>query len=209
MKKIYIILFACMAFLGTKATTFTVNIVGFTFSPATLTISVGDMVVFNGPSATHPTAQVDLSTWTANGTTPMGSGWGVKTANFTFTATTAGSIYYVCQNHVGSGMKGMITVSAVGINEASNLLLNSISLFPNPATSNINVSFALTSSSNVSIKLFNSIGQEVKVLAPLNNLAEGNYNYNYELPATLATGNYFVEVSSNNKIVTRKLIVSK
>ncbi len=211
MKKIYLILFVCIAFLGTKATTYTVAVSGFAFSPATLNINIGDMVVFTGLNGGgHPTAQVSSATWVADGTTTLTAGWGVKTADFTYTATTVGTVYYVCQFHVGTfSMKGTINVGAVGINETSNLLQNTISLFPNPAQNNINVSFALSNASNVSIKLFNAIGQEVKVLTPNTNLPEGNYNYNYDLPATLATGNYFLEVSSNNKLVTKKLIINK
>ncbi len=209
MKKIYLILFACSAFFGTKATTYTVTASNFMYTPSTLTISVGDVVQFVGMAGGHPTAQVDATNWAANNATPLGGGWGVMSANFTYTATTAGTIYYICQFHASSGMKGKITVAGVGVNETSSLVLNNFSLFPNPAQNNVSVSFALIGTSNVSVKLFNAIGQEVKTLTPTTNLPEGNYNYSYEIPAVLATGNYFVEVRSNDRMVTKKLIINK
>ncbi len=208
MKKIYLILFACVAFLGTQATTYTVAASGTSFSPNTLSILVGDMVVFTGQAGGHPTAQVDATTWAANGTTPMGSGWGVKSANFTFTATTAGTIYYVCQNHVSLGMKGTITVNAVGINESTNNLL-SFNLFPNPAQNDVKIGFSLNEATDVSVKMFNVLGQEVSVLTPSSSFAQGNYNLSYNLPATLSNGTYFVVVSANDKNLTKKLIINK
>lgn len=207
MKKIYLALFACVAFLGVKATTYTVSVVGTSYSPNTLTISIGDMVTFTNMSSSHPTAQVDGTTWAANGTNTLSSGWGVKTSNFTYTATTTGTVYYVCQVHVGLGMKGQIVVSSVGINEAMNILQN-ISLFPNPAQENVKLSFSLKNASEVSVKLFNLLGQEVSQLATPASLPQGNYNYSFELPA-LQNGTYFVEIVADNKRSLKKLVINK
>lgn len=208
MKKIYLVLFICIAFLGAKSATFTVNISGFTYSPSTLTVAVGDVVIFQ--PAGHPTAQVTQTTWNANGTATMTGGWGSSTSNFTVNAVSVGTIYYVCTAHVGLGMKGTITVvSGVGVNETANNFLNNYNLFPNPATTNVQVSFGLTETSTVSIKLFNVAGQEVKVFVSDLNLAADNYEYNFELPQSIASGNYFIEVSSGNRKSTKKLLVSK
>jgi plastocyanin len=211
MKKIYLILFICIAFLGTKATTFTVNISGFTYSPASLTVTIGDQVVIMA-SSFHPANQVSAATWTAGvSTATMAGGWGSQANTFTFTATTVGTIYYMCQNHGTGGMKGTITVTStgIGINETAANFLNNYNLFPNPATSNVKVSFGLNETSTVNIKLFNVAGQEVKAFVSDLNLASGNYEYNFELPQSIASGNYFIEVSSGNRKSTKKLLVTK
>lgn len=208
MKKIYLILFICIAFLGTKAATFTINIVGNTYSPNALSIAVGDVVIIQA-SGVHPANQVSASTWSANGTSTLSGGWGSQTATFTFTATSVGTVYYVCQAHVGLGMKGTITVNATSINETAANFLNSFNLFPNPATSNVKVSFGLNEASTVNIKLFNVAGQEVKTFVSDLNLATGNYEYNFELPQSIASGNYFIEVSSGDRRSIKKLLVSK
>lgn len=208
MKKIYLILFTCIAFFGTKATTFSVNIVGNSYSPALTTCAVGDLVIIQA-AGSHPTAQVDQSTWNANGSTPMPGGWGSNTTTFTFTAVSTGTIYFVCQNHVGLGMKGMIVVNATSIAETAANFLNNYNLFPNPATSNVKVSFGLNETSTVNIKLFNVAGQEVKTFVSDLNLNSGNYEYNFELPQSIGSGNYFIEVSSGNRKTTKKLLVTK
>jgi plastocyanin len=209
MKKIYLFLFACIAFFGTKATTYTISIgPGFAYTPSTLNCVVGDMVVIQA-SGSHPTAQVDQPTWAANGATPMSGGWGSKTTTFTFTATTPGVIYYVCQNHVSGGMKGSINVSASGINETANNFLKEYNVFPNPATTNVKVGFGLDEASTVNIKMLGVNGQEVKVFISDLNLPQGKYEYSFELPQGIAAGNYFIEVSSGSRKSTKKVLVTK
>ena len=40
-------------------------------------------------------------------------------------------------------------------------------------------------------------------------LGIGNYEYNFELPQSISDGNYFIEISSGNLKMTKKLLVSK
>jgi plastocyanin len=210
MKKIYLILFACIAFLGTKAATFTITISGFAYSPSTLTCTVGDQVIIQA-SGSHPTAQVDQPTWAADGTTPMAGGWGSQTTTFTFSPSSIGTVYYVCQFHVGLGMKGTITVngSGIGINETANNFLKEYNVFPNPATTNIKVGFGLEENSTVNIKLLSLTGQEVKTFVSDMNLPQGKHEYSFELPLGIATGNYFIEISSGTRKTTKKVLVTK
>ena len=207
MKKIYLILFICVAFLGAKATSYTVAITPFpySFSPSVTTCAIGDVITIQAASI-HPINQVDGSTWMANGTTTMTGGWGSKTTTFTISAVSTGTIYFICQIHL---FKGMIIVNSVGINETAAAFLNNYNLFPNPAKSNVNVSFGLTEASTLNIKLFNVAGQEIKTFVSDLNLAMGNYEYNFELPQSISDGNYFIEISSGNLKTTKKLLVSK
>ncbi|HWY12218.1 MAG TPA: T9SS type A sorting domain-containing protein [Bacteroidia bacterium] len=207
MKKIYLLIFICIAFLGSKAATFTVSITGFpyAYSPSVTTCAIGDQVIIQAQSI-HPTAQVDQSTWMASGTTTMTGGWGSKTTTFTFTAVSTGTVYFLCQVHL---FKGMIVVNATGINETAAAFLNNYNLFPNPAASDVKVSFGLNEVSTLNIRLFNIAGQEIKTFVSNLNLPMGNYEYNFELPQSIASGNYFIEISSGNRKTTKKLLVSK
>lgn len=208
-KKIYLVLFICIAFLGTKAVTYTVNIAGFAFTPSVTSCAVGDQVIIQA-GGIHPVVQVDQNTWGLNGNTALSGGWGVANSTFTYNAVATGTIYFVCQNHVSTNnMKGMIIINPTGVAETAANFLNNYNLFPNPATSNVKVSFGLNETSTVNIKLFNVAGQEVKVFVSDLNLASGNYEYNFELPQSITSGNYFIEVSSGNRKSIKKLLVSK
>ena len=106
MKKYLSLLFS-VYFLSLNAqTSHTVIAVGNTFSPDTLTITIGDTISFNIGS-THNAVEVSNSTWIANGTTSNG-GFNIPFGGGTFISTTAQTHYYVCQPHVTMGMKGVI-----------------------------------------------------------------------------------------------------
>jgi plastocyanin len=94
---------------ATQATTYTVINSGFTFSPASLTISVGDTVVFS-LAGSHNTVEVSQATWNANGNTPLSGGFSTPFGGGTVIFSTAGSHYYVCSPHASGGMKGVINV---------------------------------------------------------------------------------------------------
>jgi len=90
------------------------------YSPDNLTVLVGDSVSFvNSPY--HPTTHVSQETWNANGSTPIDDAlFESVIADYSFVVTTPGSIYYVCDLHVGMGMKGVIYVEdANGVDDIS------------------------------------------------------------------------------------------
>ncbi len=112
MMKSVIVLSLVMVFASSGlCTTHTIVSSGFTFSPDTLTVNIGDTVQFSIASI-HDAVEVSQTTWNADDTTsnggfrvPFGGGFAVLTA--------PGIHYYVCQAHVTSmGMKGTITVNA-------------------------------------------------------------------------------------------------
>lgn len=97
-----------------------VTIQDFTFSPASLTITVGTTVRWtnNGPS-THTTTS-DAGVWSSGSLSPPGtggggySGGGSAGGTFDFTFTQPGSYPYHCSLHPPSmypGFTGMVTVN--------------------------------------------------------------------------------------------------
>jgi plastocyanin len=93
--------------VGTAVATVTVAMQGFAFSPATVTVKVGDVVGWtNGDAATHTATLDDGSCDTGR---VAGSSAGQQT--FVFGADTAGrSFLYHCAIH--GSMKGTITVTS-------------------------------------------------------------------------------------------------
>jgi plastocyanin len=87
-----------------------ITTVGFTFSPDTMTVNLGEVINFTLGS-THNAVEVDEATFLADGNTSNGGfnfGFGAVAS---FTPLNAQTYYYVCQPHVNAGMKGVIIVN--------------------------------------------------------------------------------------------------
>ena len=184
-----------VAFQTAFSANINITISGFAYSPNATSAVVGDVVTI-AASVTHPLVQLDQATWLANGNTPMGGGWGVKTASYTFTVTTVGIIYYGCQNHIATmQMKGVVQVAAAGITQATAAAYN-ISLYPNPiANGEFTVKAEGYNSNNDKIMIYDTEGK----LAETHNLTGTLTPVKTKLPA----GVYFYDVMINAKQVYR------
>lgn len=101
-----------------QATTHTVTTPGLNFSPASLTISLGDTINF-AIGTSHNVVEVDLTTWSSNGNTPLPGGFSLPFGGGLLILQSVGSYYYVCSPHASLGMKGMITVENTSITTGS------------------------------------------------------------------------------------------
>ncbi len=79
--------------------------------------------------------------------------------------------------------------------------------YPNPFNPSTKISFALPSSSNVSLKVFNTIGQEVSELVN-ENLEQGNYSVDFNA-SKLSSGVYFYKLSTSNFVQIKKMLLMK
>jgi len=79
--------------------------------------------------------------------------------------------------------------------------------YPNPFNPSTKISFTLPSSSNVSLKVFNTIGQEVSELVN-ENLQPGKYSTDFNA-SKLSSGIYFYTLMTNNFNTTKKMILIK
>jgi plastocyanin len=134
-KTLLFILLASYGFAG-FSTTFTITNSGTTFTPATTTITVGDVVNFSLGS-NHNAIEVSQATWDANGNTPLSGGFSTPFGGGTVTADklTVGIHYFVCKPHAALGMKGTITVlETTGL--AENKAKDDVLIFPNPSNGN-------------------------------------------------------------------------
>ena len=107
--------------------------VGFTFSPASLTIAAGENVTFV-LEGIHNVVEVSQATWNANGNTALPGGFTLPFGGGELLPSQlpVGTHYYVCGPHASMGMKGVIIVGTpTGIEDISGQM--DISVFPNPA----------------------------------------------------------------------------
>ena len=79
--------------------------------------------------------------------------------------------------------------------------------YPNPFNPSTKISFTLPSSSNVSLKVFNTLGQEVSELVN-ENLQPGKYSVDFNV-SKLSNGIYFYKLASDNFVQVKKMILIK
>ncbi|NDP20162.1 MAG: T9SS type A sorting domain-containing protein [Paludibacter sp.] len=132
----------------------------FTFTPASVTINLGDEVNFT-LSSNHNAVEVSQTVWQDGGTTSNGGfsmpfGGGIVSAS----KLTLGRHYYVCTPHASFGMKGIIdVVSPTGIEELK--LSNHILLAPNPARNYFSITLNDNTLLNSEFTLYNMLGKQL------------------------------------------------
>jgi len=169
------------------------------------------------PSIYHGPANWDLffssdggSTWTAIvldlPETQLNHDWIVP--NIT---TDSGRVQVVQDNATGqdySAASGNFTINAAtGINEDMNHTVNFIlfSAYPNPFNPATTIEFTLPQASEVTLKIFNILGEEVATLLSASLLA-GSHSAKWDA-SKFPSGVYFYRLEAQDYIETRKIIL--
>ena len=99
--------------------------------------------------------------------------------------------------------------SITNIEESDNEILSySLSQnFPNPFNPITTINYTIPKTSNVSIKLFNILGEEIATLVNETKNA-GNYSILFNAIG-LSSGIYFYQIKTNDFIATRKFTLTK
>jgi plastocyanin len=183
-------------------TTHIVTTPGFVFSPATITIQLGDSVRFN-IGGIHRVEEVSQATWNANNSTPLPGFNAPFGGGLILPAQlTVGAHWYVCTPHASSGMKGMIIVentTSIG-NQPTATAFN---LFPNPSNGIFQLEMEqATDASNFQMDVINSEGRKVYAVRNL----EQRSLHEIDL-TTFSKGIYFVRVYDGSGIFSRKVLI--
>lgn len=109
MKKMYFLFSLLVLFcsLNAHAVTRNVSVSDFVFTPATMTVNIGDVVQWNWVSGGHTTTSMAIPAGAAAWNSPITS----NSTTFSYTVTTAGTYNYVCTPHAPS-MAGSFTAVA-------------------------------------------------------------------------------------------------
>ncbi|UAB82392.1 T9SS type A sorting domain-containing protein [Marixanthomonas sp. SCSIO 43207] len=159
-----------------------------------LTIDQGDTVVWTwGDSAPHTVEnETGNSVETFNSGVISGMG---ETYSYTFTEV--GDNAYFCGVHGAATMSGVITVrEALDIKENS---LNSISIYPNPVKTSINLIIPENVDSGY-IKIYDILGKQV-----FSKKFKSNTNVSINI-ANWSSGSYFLKVVSGENSLTEKFV---
>ncbi len=204
-KTIALFTFFAALTLNVNATKHTITTSGLVYSPASLTVRMGDTVTISANNA-HPLLQVSKATFNSNGGAALAGGFGPTTKNYTFTVTAADTIYYICTAHIDYAMKGKIIVAPASGIDASVTPAMDIALYPNPVTTTGTVRLTSDGKNPLSVQIYSINGQLLKDLTP--GLTQQNGEYYVQFDATsLASGNHFVLATDGRKKVVRRFEV--
>ena len=152
-------------------------------------------------------ANANVSSWNIRYST-VGGTWNTATSNtnsYTITGLTGLTDYEIqvqanCGNGNLSEWSGSITAQTtnVGIEEH---LLNSISLYPNPANDVVNVECTMNNVQLEGIEVIDVYGKVVRTVVGANNYSPIRINV-----SGLANGMYFVRVTTDEGVVTKTFI---
>ncbi len=93
--------------------------------------------------------------------------------------------------------------STVGVGNVSNNI-SGVNIYPNPATSEVNIKFTLNNASNTNVTIKNTVGQVIAT-QNMGNVANGMATFS---TANLSAGVYFCTVESNGQHVTSRFVVA-
>lgn len=84
-------------------------------------------------------------------------------------------------------------------------LIHSISVYPNPATTQLNIDFSSANATQISMKLYSSSGKLAQAFYS-GGAGAGNNTYRFSLDTNLRSGLYFVEIKDHSRRYISKLM---
>ncbi len=177
----------------------------FAFDPENITIAVGDTVEWvwvNGMHTTTSDAQSGPDVWDAL--------LDASNTSFSIVITTVGEHPYHCTPHITLGMVGTITATnpnAVNSDENNPNKFQLSQNYPNPFNPSTKIKFTIPEESQVSVKIFNALGQEVSTI--LNNVVtSGTHSVDFNA-SELTSGIYFYKITAGKLTATKKMLLLK
>lgn len=170
------------------------------FTPSSLTITVGDEVIWtntqgshnvNGQKSTFPNNPVSFGN-------EVGSGWTYK-----FTFNTAGTYDYQCDPHAAMGMIGKINVNPKTVTSSQTLADGGekIQLYPNPASQYMQILIPHDYAAIRSVKVYTIAGSVVDEKVLSGNAESLRYDV-----SQFRNGIYLMEITTGNQRNVLKFI---
>ncbi len=195
----------CLALVLTAgATVHTVTVQNFSFSPANITIAMGDTVTWNNTQGFHNVHHNATPSLFGNG--QAGAPW---TYTFVFNSLPAATYQYICQVHA-TQMIGNITVQAPNSTPeppAARMDLSLAQNYPNPFNSTTSIAFSLPAAGHVNVSVMNVLGQTVAKVYD-GSMEQGAHQLLFDA-AGLASGMYYYKLTTPYGTVARKMFYAK
>lgn len=116
---------------------------------------------------------------------------------------------FICVDGIGYDGNGVAESYLVNNTVCKNIEGDNVVLmpiYPNPVSENMTVEVLVTVESELSVKLFDSRGREVRAIVPQQTLAAGFYTYTINVE-DIAEGTYFIRMKSGEGEVMEKVVV--
>lgn len=201
--KNFILLFTLSISVTGFCTTWTINNSGFSYTPATITITLGDSVNFI-ISSSHNAVEVSQTTWNANGNTALSGGFETAFGGGLVLPAQLdiGTHYYVCEVHASIGMKGIIIVqSSAGIIEHK--LQPAISFYPNPSEGKFQIDLSnLQFTKHSEIEIYNEYGEKTHTIYNLTHQTSDEIDL-----SNFPKGIYFIKIYDGTENYTGKIVI--
>ena len=182
-----------------------VEVSNFVFTPSNLTIEVGDTVRWTNIIGNHNVVADDNSFTSGP---PSTNQW-VYDLVFTMVGTNP----YYCELHGGSGgsgMAGVINVEPPVSVSGDDPVVTKFELnqnYPNPFNPTTAIKYSIPVSGEVTLKIFNSLGEEVATIV---NEFRSAGNYEIIFNATdISSGVYYYQLKAGNLVKTKKMLLLK
>lgn len=190
---------------SSTAKTWTINfgVGGNTYSPASLSVNVGDVIEWTGNFDFHPLQSITVPSAAATFQKLSGG-----VATFSYTVTVAGSYSYQCNNHVQFGMTGSFTAaSGAGVETPAETMLTMDPIYPNPANMEAMVHFALEQPAHVRLLVYDATG--TLVLKAADQEMESGFHMLTIDTKQLASGSYQYVLQAGDAVLRREMVVIK
>ncbi len=186
--------------LPAMAAVVNVNVQSFMFTPADITVSQGDTVIWTNTGGSHNVHHTGTPSLFGNA---VGAGW---TYTFIFNLDPA-RYDYVCEPHAAFGMTGSVTVTPLAAPERPSAgKVPKITLgqnYPNPFNSRTEIEFSVPRATDARLSVLNVLGQEVA--EPFRgSVAAGQHRVAFDAGA-LSAGIYFYRLEAGNMSVIRTM----
>lgn len=209
MKKInflLILLFLVFYNFSVFCTTHTITAGGIVFTPANITVTVGDTIKWQWLNGTHTTTSATIPTGATSWNAPLDA----SHQTYFYVILQSGTYNYYCIPHQSLGMTGVIIANPNAIEPIGTSVPGTYNLqqnFPNPFNPTTNIRFDLPENANVKLIIYNIIGEQQEVLVN-SRLSAGSYNVDWNASA-YPSGIYFYTLTTNDYKAVKKMILAK
>lgn len=175
--------------------------VGFAYSPASLSVAIGDTVRWTGSFEFHPFRSTSVPAGAASFENSSGT-------TFDYVVPVAGSYAYACDVHA-PGMSGSFTAAVAGVGQGTpesqpadyQLKQN----YPNPFNPSTTIAYSIPGAAFVSMKVFNLLGMEVATL--VNGLQDGGNHRITWNASGVTSGVYLYTLKAGEYTQTRSMVL--